>query len=514
MKILSITIKDFLSVKSLYYAFDEGLHLFKGNNGAGKTTILQALQVGLFNKTDRPQPWGRINGAGGFIIIVNFTDKDGNDIIVINDRRKNRFEIYDNGLIQTHQISKGLPMVSKMLNLTYHEFSMLSYLTPTTVSSILTGTDSSLISKFFSLHVLKDYDNSLREERKSLSRDRRAIESNLADAASSYKPYDVITLTTELDSVKKRLAYLRSSTVLTDILELEREILETLTATTHTQSIFGSKKLDLDKLLLVTNVCPTCGHNLKDDTTAKLVAINKIKREISDYNIIIQEGFKKTKLLEASLALIKIPYDEEVAVLEDTLSITEGELIAATVLDERDSIDTTKLTKSLTELERKIHSLNIAISAIKSGDVHKSYLQTFTSVLNTNLGNLRETLGIKLRVLAKIDSNGLSFSIMDDGIYKFSDVLSSGEKVIVGLMVLSAMFNTLGDTLDIKISTVMLDEAVSAVSKENMEVVESLLKDLAKDRCVIITQHHEELSEDLFDTINIIQKADGLTEIR
>ena len=139
MRIQSIKIEDFLSIKSVKYSFESGLHLFTGNNGAGKSTLLQALQVGLFNKCERAQPWARLFGPGGFVITTYFTDINGNNIQVINNRRNNRFEVYENDVLQTHQISKGLPMVTKMLNLTYQELTMLSYLTPSTVSGILTG---------------------------------------------------------------------------------------------------------------------------------------------------------------------------------------------------------------------------------------------------------------------------------------------------------------------------------------------------------------------------------------
>ncbi len=88
----SIKISNFLSIKELSYTFNDGLHLFVGDNGAGKTTILQALQVGLFNKCERPQPWARLNGPGGFKVEVNFTGADGTEMLTINDRARNRFE--------------------------------------------------------------------------------------------------------------------------------------------------------------------------------------------------------------------------------------------------------------------------------------------------------------------------------------------------------------------------------------------------------------------------------------
>ena len=513
MKVRNIRIQNFLSIKDLTYNFEEGLHLFKGNNGHGKSSILQALQVGLFNKCDRPMPWGRIGGPGGFIITTEFKNIEGKEVKVINDRTRNRFEVYENDILLTHQISKGLPLVTKMLNLTYSEFSMLSYLTPSTVSSILTGTDNSLISKFFSLHVLQDYDKALREERKLLSRDKKNIEIQLADAIVNTQTYNLVELNDRLTLLLKTQEAFRGSPLAKKVAGWEEETNEKTNNLTLATFSLQEKTQRLSSLEDTTSSCPTCGQSLKIDTTAILASTIKLKQEIVELTTKITVDSKSLEELSGYLNKSKGLLTRELTGVADKLREQEAKVLAASIVEERDTIDTDKLNKELASIERKINSLNITISAIKSGEVHKSYLETFTSVLNGNLGNIKQTLGIKFRVVAKIDTNGLSFSILDDGIYKFSAVLSSGEKVIVGLMVLLAMFETLGDTLDITISTIMLDEAISAVSPKNMEAVESLLKELAKERCVIITQHHGELPEELFDTINIVQKVDGLTEI-
>ena len=404
-------------------------------------------------------------------------------------------------------------MVSEMLNLTYHEFSMLSYLTPTTISSILTGTDTSLISKFFSLHVLKDYDTTLRNERKLLNRERKAIEITLADTVLNTKVYDVEKLKTSLNSLQIARESLKNSTMGSQINTLESSILTELAEVRSLEALMGHKVMERDKLTLSTGTCPTCGTNLSTNTTAMYKGLKSLEEVISSYNKGVQDGYSKVKMLETKLKPIKIEFDKEEVKLLDKITHINAELIAASVLETRDTVDIDKLNANISTIERKLLSLSAAILAISSGDVHKSYLQTFTSILNGNLGNLSRTLGIRFKVLAKIGINGLSFSVMDNGIYKFSDVLSSGERVIVGLMVLSAMFDTLGETLDIEISTIMLDEAIAAVSTENMQVVEELLKHLAESRCIIVTMHHEELPEDFFNSIKLIEKIDGLTNI-
>ncbi len=514
MKIKSIRVKDFLSIAKLNYTFTDGLNLFLGNNGAGKSSILLALQVGLYNKMDRPQPWARLSGAGGFTIEVDFIDIHGNEITTINNRNRNRFEVFENGELLTHQISKALPIVAEKLNLSYTEFNLLTFLTPSTVANILIGTDTSLISKFFSLDVLTDYDKTLREERKLLTRDKKVIEKKLTEEVRESRVYDVKALQKNLQSIKDKKYALLNSNIPKEIGILETEILSFNADITILNNYISTDSRDIEELSEQGSKCPTCGHDLEIDTTAKVITITKLRDGIEANT----KKLKECKVTyDKALIILKSkqePYESRLIELDVEISQGEAELLAASILEKHEKVDTEKLVKELTEIERNIFSLNVTIESIKSGDVHKVYLETFTSVLNSKLGELKENLSLSMRIIAKISSNGLSFSIFDDGVFKSAEILSAGEKVIVGLLVLSAMFSTLKGTLDIHVSTVILDEAIGAVATENMTVVERVLKNIAEDRCVIVTQHHQELPEELFDTIAFVEKVDGITEIK
>lgn len=513
MKIQRVQISDFLSVKQLDYHFNNGLHLFTGNNGAGKSSILLALQVGLFNKCERPQPWARLTGPGGFQIEVDFISVHGTEVKVINNRTKNRYEVFESGELLTYQISKGIPIVSKLLNLSYHEFTLLTFLTPSTVSNILTGTDSSLISKFFSLDILSEYDKVLREERKEITKDKKRLEGKLIESLEETKVYDIKTLEMKATGLRiRKLSAMSSQVVQEELPKLEIELLTISDVINYNTTKISDAQAQLLTLSNLGSTCELCGHDLDTDTTAKLRSINTLRDNISLFEKELKENNARYTKISTQVRAIREPHILEVAALEENLRQIEGELIAASILSERDTVDTSRLNEELSEIEKKAYALNLAIESIKSGDVHKAYLETFTSVLNNKLGLLKEDLSLSMRIIAKISSNGLSFNVLEDGMYKSADILSAGEKVIVGLLVLSAMFDTLEDTLDINISTIILDEAVGAVSTENMPIVEKVIRSISATRCVILTQHHEELSEDIFDTVSEIIKMDGITE--
>ena len=513
MRIKSIKVKDFLSIESLFFTFTDGLHLFSGDNGAGKTTILQALQVGLYNKCDRPQPWARLDGPGGFIIEVSFISKEGKDIKTINNRINNRFEVYEDDILLSHQISKSLPMVVNMLNLNFSEFSMLSYLTPNTISSVLTGTDNSLISKFFSLDVLSIYDVTLREERKELTKVKKDLNKQLLKQSEHVSLEEIEALRNKLEDIKaEHLELVSRPDVQVTLVELKNDYVTKNIAQQEAEFTKNALVTQLDSLSTAT-VCPTCGSKLSTGTTDIVTSLIDVRKSIKESEVACEELTTSMHRLQTQITDIEVPYDFEVKELEDKRRDVDSKLIAANIIKEHTNVSFEEINAELVEIERKLYALNTAISAIKSGEVHKTYLETFTAVLNTNLGRMKDNLDLSMRVIAKIDSKGLSFSVLDSGIFKFSDILSAGEKVIVGLMVLTAMFEALGDTLNIKVSTIMLDEAIAAVGVANMATVEALLQNLAKDRCIIVTQHHEELPLDLFDYVNIVKKVNGHTEI-
>lgn len=90
-KILKIEIEGFISViGKIKYKFDRpGLNLITGKNGAGKTTIFNALAYGLYGQTLKPKssilPWPNILDSNykGCRIRIKFTD--GYEIIRCNE---------------------------------------------------------------------------------------------------------------------------------------------------------------------------------------------------------------------------------------------------------------------------------------------------------------------------------------------------------------------------------------------------------------------------------------------
>jgi len=501
MHINSIKIEDFLSIKELEFSFEQGLTLFLGENGAGKTSILQAISVGLYNKCERDGPLARLGGTGGFIITIVLIDNDNNTIKVVNNRKRNRFEVFKNGELLTHQISKGIPLIEQMFNMSYKEFTMLSFLSTSTISNILVGTDNNLIHKFFNLAELDRYEKVIKEERRIINKEKKLLKDMIYRESPVIIDKEVLisqqtTLNEQLSNLNIQETELYSTGK--DIKEMSNTLFKLEHELTST-----NKKL---ALLSENSTCPTCGAAFDDsnqEVVSSIIQLRTTKREL--------EG--EIKEIEANIGNLTVEYNgksnkikEEKDHILNELHEIRVKLTSAEVIEEQNSQNLSESIKLLDEIEWKASAITVAMDNLRGGEVPKLYLNTFVYSLNSELNNTRVELDVKFIVKAVIGTKGLSFEIYDNGLKKDSGMLSAGERVIVGLMVLKSLLTTLRQTLNIHIPIILFDEAVSAVGGSNLEVISKLLTYIAEDRCVIATQHHDEVPSELFDSVYMIKK--------
>ncbi len=82
MKINSVKLKNYRSHEDRSIQFDKGINLLLGSNGAGKSSVLEAIGLALFDTGLRGTKSDAVrNGNSSGTIIVNFTANDGYDYI-------------------------------------------------------------------------------------------------------------------------------------------------------------------------------------------------------------------------------------------------------------------------------------------------------------------------------------------------------------------------------------------------------------------------------------------------
>ena len=104
--ITSIELRDFLSHEDTTINLEDGVTIFVGENGAGKSSIIDAITFSLFGKHTRKSNKGLIrrgNNQGAVIIKFSIKDKQYEAERKINSKgslNATLFEIIDNNRIQ------------------------------------------------------------------------------------------------------------------------------------------------------------------------------------------------------------------------------------------------------------------------------------------------------------------------------------------------------------------------------------------------------------------------------
>ena len=90
MTVLSLAVRDFRNIASAELAFSPGLNLFTGDNGAGKTSVLEALYfLGRAQSFRTAQPAQAIRSGADFLLVTGqLAEPDGGTVAVGVERSR------------------------------------------------------------------------------------------------------------------------------------------------------------------------------------------------------------------------------------------------------------------------------------------------------------------------------------------------------------------------------------------------------------------------------------------
>lgn len=152
-----ITAADAFSYRYLDFDFRSGLSAVEGVNGASKTSIFMALQIGLFNRCFKECKIEAVNNtitAAPFEISITFT-RDEFTYVVVNSRKLGKITITRNGVdISLKRIPENLKLIEEILGTDYKTFLDLTYQAKESSLNLLeTSTDKG--RKEFIARILK-----------------------------------------------------------------------------------------------------------------------------------------------------------------------------------------------------------------------------------------------------------------------------------------------------------------------------------------------------------------------
>ena len=488
IKFLNIEIFNFKSIEYINLRFPEGLTELRGSNldllphiasnGTGKSSLLTAIPQCLFNKNPDTE-LGLVNNTitkKAYRIILTI-QKAADTYIIDNNRDRNLITITNSkGVILTTRIRESLKYIEhEILKLSYTEFMTLAFITSDSLKSVINLTSANLLLKFFNLQVIEEYVTKLKMERRLLNKE----VVNLRGTKNSHSTLQLSKLLGQIQELEKeeedaRIAY--------DLKYIDSETITNLS----TEIAQIKEEIKMAEI----GVCPTCHQ---------VVASNK---DIHTLNTQLSE---KVETREALQTKVDNAY-HKLAKIKQELALANAQRIALLEVKNELVVDN---SKKINQKTNKISIINDTLKVIESGMVHQIYLNKFLFVLNRHLKSL---IIPHIEVRAELQSSSIVYKIRTDGATKQTTQLSGGELTLTSLIVLTSIYKTLQELLNIDINLLILDEAIHKVDDVNQEYISNIISQMNKN--IVVVQHKEYINSDIFDNLITVIKKDGLTTLK
>ena len=522
MKILNIHIQNFLSIDDVYLEFNNGIFELNGlnydklidgkpsSNGSGKSSILLAVQQCLFNKNSKVSKLESISNNVSmkpYLITINLVGIDGNTYEIINDRNKMLFIIKNvtEDRVLTTRIKDSLGIIEDIIGLSYDEFILLTYINQSSIHDVFNSTDSNLILKFFKLTKLTDYLEKLKLKRRDINVELKRLNTVKSQANTYVSDKEIQILEEELVVIKDSMLSITTD----ESIHSKNTELQNRCHSLHERILTLStiqKDLENKNSLINFGVCPTCNQDIPKDDMDVSDQLESVNENLGRLNKEYAEAQDELKLYSKELTT---KLDE----LKNDKVKVESKLISMRHLQGKEVDNLEQLKEDIANNEYDLSVIKSAIDTIESGKVHEAYLYTFLIAFNDTVRVLLNSIGSNTEITARIYKGSIFYNIIDDGIDKNIQMLSSGEKTLYALVILVSLFRNLKAQLGLEINLMFLDEAISNVDNAILQKVQDILKEV-DGKTMIITQHHNELPKELFDSEIIVEKHNGLSTIK
>ena len=552
MKLLHLHLEDFATYKKLSYSAQEGLTLVTGDNGAGKSTIIEGLVFALYGETVRGSSPGDnciaeviIEGKAGFKARVHRAKKDGKTklSLAVDDKILT-------GATTTETQGKINAAFGPM-----DRFVATTVFSREFMARFGTATDKERKALIESILGLGQFDMALATARLSLkdvSIDHAQFqgrEAALIEAGTRLKMQVanlVIPLRTNTE-VKAELAQIEEDEAarravykkLSDAVAGANRLIQG--ATSVRAKLSGEREGYLRTLQTlrgkITNTmgltaCPVCLRDV--DGLCK----DNIK---AHYDEQIAEASKAAEAIEVSLSVANDEVDEltvERSALErrvrdsnsastSAAAYANSKLLAAELaqIDAYDS-QKTRLEKEIQDVDSdilavahdaeacrvKIATLNAVVEVLGTRGARAMIFARSLARIEQEANRVLSKLGLGLQVGIcgttelktgrEVSAISVTVKGAGDGDYR---ALSSGEKARVDVGLLLGLESLLGGGL------VAFDEVFDSLDAAGQEAVARYLDELGRVRQVIVITHHDELKS-LFSggaRLRAVKDADG-----
>ena len=418
--------------------------LIIGENGAGKSTILDALCFGLFNKPFRniskKQLVNTVNNSGS-VVEVEF-NVGGKDVKVIRGIKPNKFEVYVNGnMINQDANARDYQkyLEQQIMGLNYRSFTQVVILGSSTFVPFMQLTTKArrevvediLDIKIFSLmnFLLKNQTKELNENIRNteaqfdLTKEKASLQQRFIEDVIENKSSIIEESKSKITGNEKSIKTKKDSIVLLDKAktslsydsEQKIKLEEKIRKLSRTESALQNKRGEYERQInfFEENAeCPTCEQDITDATKQTQIAtrnskVGELDKAISDAKRMEREEQERLETIRENLEAFR-KHDVEIAKIRSSINELEKfnvklqkdiETYTQGSVSDDDKVKLAELNGQIKLIEEQKSKLNedkfyvdvarnlLQDSGIKTKIV-KQYLPIMNKLVNTYLSSM------------------------------------------------------------------------------------------------------------------------------
>lgn len=537
MKVKSVKLKNFMAHdNSTLDLPDEGVVVITGHNGSGKSSFMEGVATGIWNKTLRgSKPW-REGTKGGAVQVttdrVTSVRKRSKMEWKYNDQKPTKFES------TTHAQKALIDEVGD-----YDVWRRTSVFSSSDVSHFTLATDAQrkrLIEQLLGLDRFDPAHAKAKEELKALQAEYEQLDRSMFEAKTRYKSakqkvedakgyIEQIPEAVDVSELLERVKVVQAEGkgVKVQIESLDNKMQQNASKVDERRTAYLTAKAEYKVISdnaehAEGGVCPTCGQEMtrNDELIVKLEQSKSVYKKTKEA---FESISRQLEGLEAKARAKRNNYNDKLEGFRSELQDLKHRINASKANQNvRDSAnqklwdaerEVEEYRKQYTECKNRAEQVEVELEKMKLVERVLSTKGVRSYVLGKTLSGIEEVanawlpriasgdLRIKLSPYSEKKTGGVSDSISLEVIgvggghgYKGA---SGGERRRIDVAILLALSEIASASAGRESGTLWLDEVFDTLDEEGIECVCEVMNELAQDRCVVIITHSESLIKQL-----------------
>ena len=559
--------KNFLSTGNQYTEIDFTKHhtnLIIGTNGAGKSTVLDALCFSLFGK-----PFRKINKPQ---LINSTNEKDckvevclsvnNTDWKIVRGIKPNVFEIWRNGSLMDQfasAIDQQKWLEQNVIKMNYKSFTQIVILGSAgfpPFMQLTTNNRREVIEDLLDIKIFSTMNNLLKEKlrdqkenvkvltlKKESLMDKVDMQKNFIEELENRGKQNIKDKENHIEKLlHEEMELMRSNGIIEeDIFSLTKEIEGLDTAKAKLRKLGDLKGKISNKVSTITKehkfftentVCPTCGQGIEEDVRINRItdAQNKAKELQSGYKeleeAIKEEEERERQFTALSKEISKLNNDisqnnvriagcqRQISNLESEVQRTTEQL--ANRNTEHEKLETFKdnLKTTYDELSSRKDTINyydFSYSLLKDGGVKSKIIKKYLPLINQQVNRYLQMMDFYINFTLDEEFNETVQSPIHDN-FSYSS-FSEGEKMRIDLALLFTWREVARMKNSVNTNLLIMDEVFdSSLDGFGTQEFIKIIRYVIQDANVFVISHKSGL-EDRFESVLRFEKVKGFSNI-